>query len=143
MSLSSFGIIRRKNRKDRYALHCLKCRNKLRTIKLSKDINYYYLKDKFNKIKARAKKDNLPFNITQDYFISTFNSQNGKCFYFGIHLFKGDISVDRIDPFQGYTQGNIVFCSVRANTIKSNLTLPELKLWIPKFYAKIRELTNG
>lgn len=132
--LERFGVIRRKGKPERRCLHCLDCRQKMRSVKLSRDINYY-LRDKFNKIKARAKKDKTPFNITLDYFVNLYN---GECFYFGTPLERGDISVDRLLPNEGYIVGNIVFCSVKANTIKSNLTLSELEIWIPRFYQKIK-----
>jgi hypothetical protein len=111
----------------------------MRNIRLEQSFNYY-LRDKFNKIKARAKKDKTPFNLTLEYFISLYVKQKGICYYFDIPLEKGNISLDRIDPTKGYIKGNIIFCSVKANTIKSNLTLNELSIWIPKFYKKIKEL---
>ena len=47
------------------------------------------------------------------------------------------ISVDKIIPELGYIKENIVLCSFKANTIKQNLTLDELREWIPRFYQKL------
>ena len=37
------------------------------------------------------------------------------------------ISIDRIDPYRGYTKDNVIFVSLRANRIKNNGTLDEFK----------------
>jgi hypothetical protein len=48
------------------------------------------------------------------------------------------MSIDRVYGDKGYAPGNIVLCSRRANVIKSNLTLNELRRWIPSWYAKVQ-----
>jgi hypothetical protein len=40
---------------------------------------------------------------------------------------KNSLSVDRIDNNKGYEIGNLIFCSFRANDLKSNASLEELK----------------
>jgi hypothetical protein len=39
-------------------------------------------------------------------------------------------SIDRIDSSKGYIKDNIVLCCARANTIKMDLSLEDLKIWI-------------
>ncbi len=78
--------------------------------------------------RSRAKQYQLDFNITpEDIVIPTH------CPIFGIPLIKSMIrtentpSIDRIDPTHGYIKGNIQIISMRANRLKSNMTLSEIK----------------
>lgn len=47
------------------------------------------------------------------------------------------MSIDRLIPENGYVKENIVLCIYKANTVKNDLTLSELKEWIPSWYKKI------
>ena len=47
------------------------------------------------------------------------------------------LSIDRIIPQLGYTPGNVVLCTNRANMVKSDLTLAEIKQWLPSWYTRI------
>ena len=83
----------------------------------------------FYNAKCRAKKDGLPFSIEiADISIPEF------CPVLGIKLCPGEgcvtdasPSIDQIVPNAGYVKGNFQILSHRANTIKSNATLEELK----------------
>jgi hypothetical protein len=80
-------------------------------------------------IKQRAKKRNIPFNLTRtDIVIPKY------CPVLGIELrmnYDGKCgddnspSVDRMRPELGYVKGNIFIISKRANTIKSFGTIAE------------------
>lgn len=79
--------------------------------------------------KKRSKRNGIPFNITREDIIIP-----DVCPILGIPLFVGDglagpnsPSLDRIVPELGYTKGNVVVISYRANTIKSNATPQELE----------------
>jgi hypothetical protein len=80
----------------------------------------------------RAKINGWPFNICKDDFeIPSY------CPVLGIRLKQGkgklhDISptLDRINPLFGYIPGNIVVISYKANRMKSNANLNELKLLV-------------
>lgn len=83
----------------------------------------------FISAKYRAKKYNLPFNITLD----DVNIPN-TCPLLGIplvvatkHHTGNSPSLDRIKPELGYVKGNVVVISSKANVIKNNATLKELK----------------
>lgn len=87
--------------------------------------------------KTRAKKKNLPFTITlKDIFIPPY------CPILGIPLLCcGPLSdyspsLDRIIPKYGYIKNNIIVVSLRANRIKSDATIDELKK-IYEFYKII------
>lgn len=82
--------------------------------------------------KARAKKKNIPFNITIEDFILP-----EKCPLLEISLTVGygssqenSYSLDKIIPELGYVKGNVWVISNRANTIKNNASLSELQLLV-------------
>jgi len=85
----------------------------------------------FNSAKRRAKKLNLNFNITIEYLTSIITKS---CPILNIDfvISKTNISdysptLDRIIPELGYVIGNVKVISARANRIKNNATLQELK----------------
>lgn len=79
--------------------------------------------------KARAKKAGIPFNIeVSDIIIPDI------CPLLNIPLEKTikkgnpyTISLDKIDPNKGYVKGNIMVMSLKANVMKNNASLSELK----------------
>lgn len=82
--------------------------------------------------KARAKKKNIPFNITIEDF-----TLPEKCPLLEISLTVGygssqenSYSLDRIIPELGYVKGNVWVISNKANTIKNNASLNELQLLV-------------
>ncbi len=84
----------------------------------------------FFKIRERARKSGLEFNISVDDIVVPTH-----CPILGIELthslgrgqLQTNSSVDRIDPTKGYVKGNIQVISRKANTMKSNATNEELK----------------
>jgi len=102
---------------------------------LSRTYEYKLWKD----AKHRAKKFNRPFNIECEDIVVP-----AKCPLLGISLFRGvgkvgsnSPSVDCLRPELGYTKGNVWVISYRANTIKNNLTLEQLKSFVTKVERKI------
>lgn len=83
----------------------------------------------YNRAKQRAKEKNLEFNINiSDIIIPEF------CPALGVPLIRAkgkpdnnSPTLDRIDNSKGYVKGNIQVISHRANTLKSNGSLHELK----------------
>lgn len=102
-------------------------------------------KERCTKIANRANSKSLPFDLTPEYLESLYDRQNGKCFYtdydlqsdYGRGLSQHSLSVDRVIPALGYVKENIVLCTIQANTVKNNLTLSELRLWIPSWYWRL------
>ena len=88
--------------------------------------------------KGRASRDGIPFALTiADIVIPTH------CPILGLPLYPatgsrggGDHSpsLDRIEPARGYVPGNIIVISNRANRLKSDATIEELRA-IASFYA--------
>ncbi len=46
--------------------------------------------------------------------------------------------MDRLDPAKGYVAGNVIVVSNKANTIRSNATIDELRA-VLKFYENLLE----
>ena len=84
------------------------------------------------RIKSRAKRNNIPFNLELcDIVVPEY------CPVLGIPIYSicgggtnqdTSPSVDRIDPSGGYVKGNVRVISNRANLLKSNATVEELRL---------------
>jgi len=91
--------------------------------------------------KTRANKNNIPFDIDEDYIKNIWPKDN-RCPIFKIkleqsNLYAGDQSpsLDRIIPKLGYVKGNVQVMSSKANRIKNNATFEELII-IGKYYEK-------
>jgi len=84
-------------------------------------------------IKYRCKKNNIDFNIDKKYLKIIYPKKNicPLCEIFfenGIGVKKdSSISLDRIYPNKGYIRGNVMFICERANRVKNNLTINEMK----------------
>jgi hypothetical protein len=92
----------------------------------------------FQEIKARARDEGILFNLTQeDVQIPE------TCPVFGIPLrftrgarTHNTPSLDRIDPALGYTKGNVIVVSWRANAVKMASTPHEL-ITVGRFYEAL------
>lgn len=49
-------------------------------------------------------------------------------------------SVDRVDNSIGYLVGNVVLCTTKVNLIKRDVTLDEMKDWMPGWYQRVLAL---
>jgi len=95
----------------------------------------------FYKARARAKRTNRECDIgIEDIVIPPY------CPYFGtvLAVAKGRAdynspTLDRIDNSRGYVKGNIEVISYRANTLKSDLTLLEMKQVALAFWARAKD----
>jgi hypothetical protein len=90
--------------------------------------------------RVRAKDTGVPFTITKDDIHIPSH-----CPILGIPLFRGpkggtdnSPSLDKVHPHKGYVAGNIVVISNRANRLKADATIRELRD-IASFYATLRE----
>lgn len=80
----------------------------------------------WNSAKSRARSKNIPFNIEiDDITIPEY------CPVFNVKMIQKTEyapSIDRINSSKGYVKGNISIISLRANLLKNNATLDELKM---------------
>lgn len=110
--------------------HCYTKSAKVENRKQKKcsDISFY-LKTRCNQLRYKASKNAILFDLTPEYLLELFNSQNGRCYYTEEYLkidnsiAKHDsLSVDRLTPDKGYTKGNVVLCTQAINSMKNDLT---------------------
>ena len=96
------------------------------------------IREVYNSLKASAKKRNIPFTLT----LSELNNLTFpiSCPILGIPLRYNrgraqddSVSIDRIDSKRGYEIDNIVVVSWRANRLKNNASVEDLKR-ISQFY---------
>lgn len=91
----------------------------------------------YKSAKDRAKKKNIPFNIDiEDIIIPERCPVFGFEFEIGTKDKQKSPSLDRIIPEKGYVKGNIIVVSLKANTMKNNATLNEIKQ-LYNFYKNI------
>lgn len=98
-------------------------------------------------IVTRSKKNKIPCNIDYEYALSIF-PKNLICPVLGTKMSWGTTtgvegnspSLDRIIPEKGYTKGNVEWISQRANILKNNATIDEvrkLEKWLAKKLKKV------
>ncbi|MFZ4795885.1 MAG: hypothetical protein ACOYMA_00230 [Bacteroidia bacterium] len=91
-----------------------------------------WAKLKVSDLKRRAKNKNLKFDLDYDDIINII-PYNFKCPILGFDLKFSSIdrmlrpSIDRIIPEEGYVKNNIQLISLKANSIKNNASIDELK----------------
>lgn len=130
--------------------YCKKCRYvQYRQNATSTPIKFWNHRQK--QLHRNCVKTGTDFDMPDNFLYQLWSNQDGKCFYTGedmlMELTKGyrgnTASVDKIIPEHGYVVGNIVLCTARANSIKYDQTLDEMKLWMPEWYAKVEGFFNG
>lgn len=67
------------------------------------------------------------FKDTQSMASYCQNISTGFCPVLGVPLVDGNTSIDRIDPSKGYVPGNLQIISSKANRMKNNATVEELR----------------
>jgi len=142
--IKEFQFNRRGQKYEYRFSFCNACRKKQAYLNLNSDIKKR-LNDFCNRKKREAIKNNIQFDLDGKYLLLMFKKQKGKCFYteyeidwkVGKGFKRNALSLDRIDNDKGYVKGNIVLCTKKANTIKSDMTLNEMKKWMPDWYNRI------
>ena len=103
------------------------------------------LRHSYSVLMARARRQGHVVTIVPDDITNLWDATKGKCFYtdipMEIGLGKGTspltMSIDKIIPERGYTPGNVVLCTRRANAVKNDLSLSEIKAWLPGWHERI------
>tara|TARA_A100001011_G_scaffold255695_1_gene263954 strand:- start:388 stop:924 length:537 start_codon:yes stop_codon:yes gene_type:complete len=95
--------------------------------------------------KRRAKRQKVPFALTVEDMTNLLKNAGNICPVLGVkmtitELGSGDTdyspSFDRIYPKKGYIKGNIVIVSNKANRIKTDATVDEIRK-VADFYEKL------
>ena len=86
---------------------------------------------KTHNLKSSANAQGIPYDLTPEYLESIWT---GRCAIFGIPIsYQGNdnerptAEIDKITPSLGYVKGNVAWVCHRANRLKDNATLEELK----------------
>lgn len=150
-SLSEFQKGRVGTNREYTFSYCNSCRKKQTYHNLNRDDVRPFLLDRLNRLKRRCKKEGILCTLTDEEFIGQFQKQKGLCFYtdavliceVGSKLHRDSFSIDKLIPEKGYTKENTVFTTHRINTCKSDLSLDEIKRWMPDWYSKISSYIGG
>ena len=127
--------------------YCRDCRTK-QIIKNNKSSLESYLANRARTVRTRAKSNGYPCDLNTAYLMELYRKQEGKCFYTDENMevpeggkvelaFRLVLSVDKIIPTLGYVKGNVVLCTLKANTIKGDLSMEEMKIWLPSWYERL------
>lgn len=137
---------KRKKRRERRAERRLEeeyvKKERLKNINCILNSETSYLKYLIRTAKARALKNNIPFNISvEDLELPKICPLLEIPLEIGIGKKKDNLfnspSIDRIIPSLGYIKGNVWIISYRANMIKSNASLEEIQLLYNNLKEKI------
>ena len=123
---------------------CKPCVHAANGERLNRSLNSY-IGARFATIKVHARRRGIEFSITKDEWFRQYNDQSGLCFYTDERLrcrvgeghSQSAMSADRMNNDVGYRNGNVVFCTYRANACKHDASLAEVSRWMPGWYARI------
>ena len=107
----------------------------------TKDVSIFF-RHKIRKIKGELKKRNLIITISVDDLVKKYEIQNGRCYYSGdklilkidhtdkfnrenMDIYKNVLTLDRLNPKEGYTKNNIVLSTLKCNLAKASLSYDE------------------
>lgn len=127
--------------RDGHDARCRKCRIK-QTRECKKKYSGDYalskiLQMRFLAARDRANKRGIPFNLTKEYLKELWDKQEGKCAISGIEMTfdqcKGrtatNVSIDQINPNEGYVVGNVQLVCMAVNQIKSDLSMEDVYMF--------------
>lgn len=141
LNLNKFSLIDKWDYNSETKDTCKKCSALLKE-KCRRDKNWKHdaVKVLYSNSKQRAKKSNIEFTITKEDIIIP-----DVCPVFGFPLKRENRetwmyapSIDRIDNTKGYVKNNIIVVSRRANLLKKDATIDELKKLADFYYECFR-----
>jgi hypothetical protein len=114
--------------KDGFRNYCKQCRKETSGVTAKK----YKVKNWAKILILNAKRHSLQVEVDENFILSLFEKQNGKCFWYKVNLIPSEIekfpnqpSLDRLDRNIGYTKENVVLACYTAN-IGRNITSQEV-----------------
>lgn len=88
-------------------------------------------------LRNRGNKKSIKSQISSDFLLNLYKSQNGKCFYSNLEMDLDltrknlkNISIDRVDSNIGYTPENVVLCCLGINLAKNSFSLNDFNLFL-------------
>jgi hypothetical protein len=138
-----FALVRSRSDGRRLS-KCRPCRNaQMRAARVASPEAFFT--DRCRRLKVRAKKLGMDFDLTPEFLVAMFERQQHQCFYtddlldisIGTNDKRRSIAVDRVDNERGYVQGNVVLCLSRVNSIKDDVSLDEMARWMPGWHERV------
>jgi G3E family GTPase len=144
-SLDNFRTNKRNSEHSYKQTYCNDCRQQQMWDNINSGIKQY-LSYRLWRLKSKVKRNKGIFTISQENLYKLWIEQKGKCFYTDVELKwrvgkgydKNSLSVDKVIPEKGYIDGNVVLCTHQINSCKNDLTLEEIKKWMPTWYKRIQ-----
>ncbi|WJZ48247.1 endonuclease [Synechococcus phage DSL-LC02] len=141
LNLNKFSLIEKWNPNSDTKNTCKKCSAKLNEKnRRDRDWKFDAKKILYSNAKQRAKKSNIEFTLTKEDI-----DIPDTCPVFGFPLRREGRetwmyapSIDRIDNSKGYVKNNIIIVSRRANILKKDATIDELKK-LAEYYEHLRD----
>lgn len=133
-----------------YQIEADGCFRKEQWVSLEKRLKHF-CKQQFHKARQRAIKQQVPFDIDEDYLLSIYPKSNicpvlGEVMVFFEGRTSATASLDKFYPEKGYVKGNVHFISMQANSIKTDATTEEVELvasWMERFERESAESSNS
>lgn len=137
---SSYWYWKNKQPKPESVKELDRARSRATYLKRGKTCNYdkdeyrqlgdVYRYQTYHRLKSKAKRKRIPFDLELGDFVIPSH-----CPVLGIKLeaspssspHDASPSIDRVNPKKGYVKGNVIVVSAKANRIKSDATIEELK----------------
>jgi hypothetical protein len=143
-SLKGWPRQSRKNGESYRYSYCPACNTKRHNKSANRNADTN-LRVRWTRLRTRSAKLGIICTISFDDFVAQWISQDERCFYtdrlmlldYGNGFSPDSCSVDKVDPERGYVLGNVVFATRRANTVKHDLTLDEMRQWMPGWAGRI------
>ena len=141
LPVTEFGYSGHYPYRDNHDSRCRKCRVKQTTECKKKYSGDYALSKilqmRFLSARDRANKKGIPFNLTKEYLKELWDKQEGKCAISGIEMTfdqcKGrtatNVSIDQINPNEGYVVGNVQLVCMAMNQFKSDFGMDEVYMF--------------
>ncbi len=121
----------RNDRSGRLRPYCKECSNNIERKRYEYHRESQPFKHKCTRAKSRASYLKVPFDLTPEYLE---NLWTGTCAALGVEISLTGSRVDeyvaeldRFIPEKGYIQGNVHFLSRKANRLKNNATVEQLR----------------
>lgn len=129
LKTKEFTDYHKSSTKDGYETRCKNCRKKEAYSAYRE--NWFEATTKLKK--SYCKQHGIPFDLTAEYLKQIW-TENCPVFGFNFDRFdkKSDKcpALDRLTPDLGYVQGNVTYISARANRIKYDASIEELKILV-------------
>ena len=94
----------------------------------------YWIKRRLSQIKSKCIKNNIYFDLTEEWVLKQINVQNNRCYWSGVEFDIDSIlfrpSFDRVEAGGDYSKDNVVLSTYFVNMGRNNASAEELMTMI-------------